>query len=150
MRETLPTLRAHTEASVGFNRTCLVPVRGCADVALTQGIANTQDHSLRSPGNVLIMRTIISCGLLLQAIRKDFSGVNHQFAFPGVNESVTSVNESLTMTQFGRGREMFRYYHSPRRFGLRQPVAATNLAGDLRFFLGAYLAGTAFALAYLF
>jgi len=44
---------------------------------------------------------------------------------------------------------MFRYYHPPRNFGHRQP-AVSALAGDVRYFLGAYVAGTAFALAYLF
>lgn len=46
---------------------------------------------------------------------------------------------------------MFQYYHQTRRFGSRRVIALTATpAGDMRFFLGSYLAGTAFALAYLF
>lgn len=48
---------------------------------------------------------------------------------------------------------MFRYQHPQRRFGSRPPVmpaARVNTGDDLRFFLGAYAAATAFTLAYLF
>lgn len=48
---------------------------------------------------------------------------------------------------------MFSYHHPVPAFGRRPPrssAAARVGNADLRFFLGAYFAGTAFALAYLF
>jgi hypothetical protein len=62
---------------------------------------------------------------------------------------VIFVNSTLTMT---KGPVMFRYHHPHRSFGTRSPgtlVGRTPAGADLRFFVGAYVAGTTFALAYL-
>jgi hypothetical protein len=49
---------------------------------------------------------------------------------------------------------LFSYHHPVPAFGRRRPPRGGASVGvgnaDLRFFLGAYVAGTAFALAYLF
>ncbi len=46
---------------------------------------------------------------------------------------------------------MFRYFHPVRTFGQRGNVAQTSgaISDDLKFFIGAYIVGTAFVLTYL-
>ena len=96
------------------------------------------------------MRVIIRELLLLQSIRKDSGAVNHLYVFPNVNDLVTFVN-ALPIVGYARDWTMFRYAHTPRRFGHRQrSVAVADTASNMRFFFTAYVAGSAFALAYIF